>query len=590
VKRFFILTLIIIICLNSLALSVFFVFHSHSNFRAMRNRSIADTEQQLMNRLESFHILIQPFEERARRYNERVLQEIYAKLVEKTGGSPFRADANLLTSIAELYEDVDVYLINSRGVVERSSFEKDVGLNLFELDESFREFLESVYGKGLIYTQRISISNMKGTKMIYSYFSPEESRHILETSISFGAFVKQHYSQELYRHLFYEFFREIITPQSFIDDFDILYRTNVSTRSLLDGEKVELEEAILERLEEGETYRRQSGDSLTVYSKRSMSRSGFAFVQYPIVRLEYDLGFYREFLTQFYLIAGLSILLLIILFSLVAYQLVEYKLVRRIEELDGILQEAAFGTYEFRVEYESQIPELMNLSSSANSLIDQVQQRERELKLRLQERETLLDEIHHRVKNNLNVVISLLNLQNEQLEDVEQVKGALEKTRNRIYSIALTHEKLYHSENLTEVNMRTYVESFLSTFNTSMLDDTHISITSELDDANLSITYAVPCGIILNELLTNAVQHAFQGREEGNIKVSFTSASAQQYRLVVEDDGEGLTEGFEPGTGNTLGLLLVETLIKQIRGELHISSEDGSRFEIVFDVPEISAV
>jgi two-component sensor histidine kinase len=265
---------------------------------------------------------------------------------------------------------------------------------------------------------------------------------------------------------------------------------------------------------------------------------------------------------------------------------VEFKLVRRIEELDGVLQEAASGTYGLRVEYESRIPELMNLSSSANSLIDQVQHRESELKLRLKERETLLDEIHHRVKNNLNVVISLLNLQNEQLHDVEQVRGALEKTRNRIYSIALTHEKLYHSENLTEVNMRAYVESFLSTFNSSMLGDTRISIASELDEVNLSITYAVPCGIILNELLTNAVQHAFDGREGGTIKVSFTSPSERQYRLVVEDDGEGLADDFEYGMGSSLGLLLVETLINQIRGELVVSSEDGSRFEVVFDVPE----
>ena len=154
----------------------------------------------------------------------------------------------------------------------------------------------------------------------------------------------------------------------------------------------------------------------------------------------------------------------------------------------------------------------------------------------------LLDEIHHRVKNNLNVVISLLNLQHEQVHTVEDVKEALMKTRNRIYSMALTHEKLYQSENFTDVNMKTYVDSFLSSFNSSIGDQPHIVIESEVEEENLSITHAVPCGIILNELLMNAVQHAFDGRGEGLIRVTFSKQSENGYMLSVEDNGNGLPD------------------------------------------------
>ncbi len=583
-KRFIVLTLILIVFLNSLALTLFFLIHSHNNFSSIRNRDIEDIEQQLVDRLESFHVLIQPFEKKAREYNESVLQEIFGELNVRTNGNPLTADNEILESLVDPHTGVDLYLIDNNGIVANSTLESDIGLNLLGLDESFSEFLRSIYGQGQIFTQRLGISNMKGTKMIYSYFSPAGSNWILETSVNFEDFMRRNYSNMLYTHLFETFFTEIMHANSEIDAFDIIYQTDVSSRSFINGREYNLSEGILRMLEEKGSYRERDEEILRIYIKRSASRLGFDFVQYPILFIEYNLSSYYEFLKKFYIIAGLSALVLIGLFSGVAYRLVDTKIVRRVEELDEVLQRAAYEDYNVRVRYNSRIPELMTLSTSANRLIEQVKSREYDLRVALQEREMLLDEIHHRVKNNLNVVISLLNLQYEQVNTVEDVKDALLKTRNRIYSMALTHEKLYQSENFTDVNMKTYVDSFLSTFNSSIGDQPHIKIESEVEEVNLSITHAVPCGIILNELLTNAIQHAFEGRTEGRIGVSFSKQSENEFMLSVEDDGNGLPDGFSANSSGSLGLILVDALIQQLHGQLKIENQHGSRFEIVFRV------
>lgn len=585
-KRFIVLTLIAIIFLNSLALTLFFLLHSHNNFSSIRNRKIDDIEQQVGKRLESFQVLIRPFEKSAREYSESALQDIYQELTTRTDGDFFSADTATLEFLADAYPGVEIYLVDQQGIVRKSTFESDIGLDLFALDQSFSEFIRSIYGQGQIFTQRLGISNMQGTKMIYSYYSPRNSKRILEISVNFEEFMRRNYSDILYTHLFKTYFAEIPASDSDIEALDIIYQTDVSSRSFISGEEQNLNCRVLQALEEDQSYRDREGNLLRIYRKQTASRSGFDFVQFPIIFIEYDLSSYFEFLIKFYIIAGLSALVLIGVFSGVAYKLVESKLVRRIEELDEVLQRAAYEDYNVRVRYSSRIPELMTLATSANRLIEQVKSREYDLKLALQEREMLLDEIHHRVKNNLNVVISLLNLQHEQVKTVEDVKEALLKTRNRIYSMALTHEKLYQSENFTDVNMKTYVESFLSTFNSSIGDQPQLVIEAEIEEVNLSITHAVPCGIILNELLMNAIQHAFSDAMEGRIKVGFSRQSEKEFRLSVEDNGVGLPDNFSTNSAGSLGFILVEALVQQLHGKLTVESGGGSRFTVVFHVSE----
>ena len=162
--------------------------------------------------------------------------------------------------------------------------------------------------------------------------------------------------------------------------------------------------------------------------------------------------------------------------------------------------------------------------------------------------------------------------------------------------MALTHEKLYQSENFTDVNMKMYVESFLSTFSASVGDKLPFQIESFVEEVELSITHAVPCGIILNELLMNAFEHAFPAAQEGGtvqdglIKVSFTKCSDSRFSMIVEDNGVGLPADFSLQEADSLGLILVDALIKQLHGELKIGKStdvgSGSRFEILFEAVE----
>jgi len=556
----------------------------------MRNRNIDDIQRQVMDRLENFNVFVQPFEQEIRDYNETAIMEIYQELVELTKDDPLSVDEGVLEKLVAQYNGLDMYLIDGKGVVQKSTFESDIGLNLLGMNESFSNYIRSIYGSGSVSTQRLSISNMQGTKMIYSYFSPEGSNWLLETSVSLEDYMRGRYQDELYTHLFHTFFTEVESSNSELTGFDVIYQTDVSSRSLLSGQEISLDQEILKAIERDSVFRNQEGHSLVIYRKRQMTRSGFDFVQYPIIFLEYDLSYYYDFLSKFYFIAVISMLLLILLFSGFAYKLVEKKLVQRVDELDEVLQRAANEDYSVRVRYTSRIPELMTLASSANRLIQQVNSREQELRKALEEREMLLDEIHHRVKNNLNVVISLLNLQHEQVSTVEDVKQALLKTRNRIYSMALTHEKLYQSDNFTDVNMKIYVESFLSTFTASVGDQLSIRIESFVEEVNLSIIHAVPCGIILNELLMNAIEHAFPAVQDGHIKVSFTKRPDSRFSMIVEDNGVGLPADFSLPQAESLGLMLVEALIQQLHGELKIEKSSGvrpgTRFEILFEAAE----
>jgi PAS domain S-box-containing protein len=203
------------------------------------------------------------------------------------------------------------------------------------------------------------------------------------------------------------------------------------------------------------------------------------------------------------------------------------------------------------------------------------------LKESLAEKEILLKEVHHRVKNNMQVITSILNLQSAYITD-EAALQMLKESQERIKSMSLVHESLYQSKFLSEVNFSEYVTNICKNLYHSYLrPQGGISLDFDLDDLYLNLDTSIPCGLILNELMSNAMKYAFIGREEGEIKVGM---KINQDRLVmtVTDDGVGLPIGFVVEESDSLGLQLVSTLVMQIGGDLSIQKRNPTRFTIDF--------
>ena len=213
-------------------------------------------------------------------------------------------------------------------------------------------------------------------------------------------------------------------------------------------------------------------------------------------------------------------------------------------------------------------------------------QAEEKLHASLHEKEVLLKEIHHRVKNNLQVISSLISLQADNLAD-ECQRDLFGDLRDRVRSMALVHEKLYETANLARIEFAEYVRHLLH-----YLWRAHGSVAAavnlklDLQPVWLSAETAVPCGLILNELATNALKHAFRGRADGEMMVALQRRKDGQVSLQVRDNGIGLPVGSDWRQSRSLGLQLVQMLSVQLHGTVAVRGDGGTEFEFVFEPPK----
>jgi PAS domain S-box-containing protein len=199
----------------------------------------------------------------------------------------------------------------------------------------------------------------------------------------------------------------------------------------------------------------------------------------------------------------------------------------------------------------------------------------------LREKELLLKEVHHRVKNNLQVISSLLNLQAQQLRDPQMIR-LFQESQGRVRSLALIHEQLYRSQDLSQIDFAAYVRELVERLVQGMGKTTaRIALHFELEPAQLPIDLAIPCGMIVNELVSNVLEHAFPHGHSGAIRIAF-AGDAAGYELTVADDGVGLSADLLAGKPGTLGLKVVQALTRQIHGRLELRQTKGSVFAIHF--------
>ena len=199
----------------------------------------------------------------------------------------------------------------------------------------------------------------------------------------------------------------------------------------------------------------------------------------------------------------------------------------------------------------------------------------------LQEKTILLSEIHHRVKNSLQVVASLIQLQSRKVKD-ESVLDLFNQSRNRIYMMAAVYEKIYLSKNFTSIDFKEYLEDILTKMYQFSNVSQRVSFKMDINNVVLGLDNAIPVALIVNELFTNSIKHAFPKDRKGNIEIKFNFLDEEMYQFVYRDNGVGLPKNIDFETTETLGLHLLKNLAKQIEGEAICKQTEWTTFKIVF--------
>ena len=213
--------------------------------------------------------------------------------------------------------------------------------------------------------------------------------------------------------------------------------------------------------------------------------------------------------------------------------------------------------------------------------IEERRNAEEKVKASLKEKELLIKEIHHRVKNNMQIISGLLSLQAQKIED-DRSLDLFRISENRVRSMALVHENLYESENLMLIDFNQYIRKLIDhLFHAYGVSRQNIRLTIDVRDVFLDIDRAVPCAQIINELVTNSIKYAFPEDQEGEVGVCFYR-EGERYSLTVSDNGIGLPEVVDPTDQPALGLQLAEALVSQLKGEYVIERNGGTTFRIRF--------
>ncbi|NER30031.1 MAG: hypothetical protein F6J89_21030 [Symploca sp. SIO1C4] len=209
-------------------------------------------------------------------------------------------------------------------------------------------------------------------------------------------------------------------------------------------------------------------------------------------------------------------------------------------------------------------------------------QAEMEIQESLREKEVLLQEIHHRVKNNLQVIVSMLDLQSQRLE-AQGMKEVFRESQNRVKSMALVHEILYQSKNFARVNLGDYIQNLTSNLLKAYgVNASNIKLELDIDEVTLNIDTVITCGLIINELVSNAIKYAFPDSTRGLIKIALHGGVDKYLTLIVSDNGVGLPKNLDLKSVNSLGFQLVNVLTKQLGGILEVRHGAGTEFRVCF--------
>jgi len=240
------------------------------------------------------------------------------------------------------------------------------------------------------------------------------------------------------------------------------------------------------------------------------------------------------------------------------------------------------GYYDLTIETRSD-DEIADLSNEFNKMAHDLMISNEEIRKSLAQKEVLLREIHHRVKNNMQIISSLLNHQMEMITDTK-LKDIFTESQNRILSMALIHEKLYQSSDIMLINFKEYVDDLaVGLFQTYGINLGVINLNINVEEFSMDIDHAIPAGLVINELITNSIKYAFPEGRKGMIYISSRLINKEQVEIVIGDNGIGIPQDLDFRNTRTLGLHLVTTLVEnQLHGKIDLNKNKGTEFAIQF--------
>lgn len=262
---------------------------------------------------------------------------------------------------------------------------------------------------------------------------------------------------------------------------------------------------------------------------------------------------------------------------------VNLELEREVRERKQIEAELMHHRAQLEDVVEKRTAQLTEANLQLQQEIEERRRAEKDIRRALEEKVVLLGEIHHRVKNNLQIIASLLEMSRHRARTPEAAEQ-LGEAHAKIFTMALIHSQLYRNDRFEEVNMERHARELFSHLS-SLYCDAKVDVRIHMPELRLPVTQAIPCALILNELISNAFKYAFDGRDDGTLRISMTEADPAAVRLEVQDDGSGIPEDVDVDKTDSLGLKLVRNLaVHQLKGSLHIDGRPGTRVQILFPV------
>lgn len=551
-------------------------------FRSFYQDALQDSLDNAAYRLNVFDEMMFYAELQTRKNGNTVLRQL---------GEQFRNKAEVealtqgeLRSLADSHAVSEIYFIDGDGIVFATSFVPDLGLNLFKaVSSSYSARLKDLYGKGLIAEERLSQSVRTGIINAYQYYSAPGSDFLIETSTTLRAAVQRFYQETDYDKLLS---RLLITEQSEessgslvrIKDF-LVHNGSMCWSLYREGtRRDDLFPLVLKAREEMQAIDRQGSREIRVILMPQTDS--------PVLLIQTDrfgvLEIDRSPLLRFRLLVGLSfigaVLISMGLSFFVFRRAVFEHIVLQTEKLSKAIK-AAVLSGDFSYKPDTVInDELDDIAESVAQLSCAVQDKTRVLYETVQDKNMLLREVQHRVRNNLQILLSLINLKMTS-SDSKEINNALLVLKNHIYSMALVEEQIHSRTDKCFIPAAAFIEELAHSVSTAFPDiKTSVELIKNTELPALKPEIAIPLGLIVSELVTNSIKHGFKEKQNGNILISCGFANGL-YAISISDNGCGLDSG---SNSNGIGLVLLRVLAVQLSAKLNLETNEGWTVNLSF--------